>query len=631
MQRNHLPKLSAATLAVMSVFSAPSFAADPIALAPVVVTATRQPTRANELISAVDTIGREEIEQAGQSTLLELLALQPGIQITHNGGPGKNSALLIRGTNGNHAVLLIDGVRIGSVTTGQAAIESIPLSQIERIEILRGPASALYGADAVGGVIQIFTQRGEGPLKPEAFVGAGRYGTRQLTAGVSGGENGWSYALRAGQYQTDGVSARKGPYAAYRPGSPSFHDYDPALDADSDGFRATSVGGSLGYRIAQGHELTLNFFRVESRNWYDGGGYSSPGAGRDVGNDGRLQALSVESRNRFSPNWLSTLRIGQTRDESTGFRASNFFNSRQEQILWQNDVTLPVGVLMLGYEGLRQSAESSTTYTIKSRRINAVMAGWTGTIGAHRLQANLRQDSNSQFGDKLTHLLGYGYQITPTLRASASVGSSFKAPTLNDLYYVDSGGNHGDPNLKPERGNNREVALRYEEKGRTASIAYFDNKVTDLIQWDALPPTYAYVPSQTHSARLKGWELGTSGAIGGFELAASVDLLEARDTDTGKRLIRRANRQGRLSVARDFGPVRVGAEWQGVARRFNDAANTTTMGGYGLTNLFAQYSVTRDWRLEARINNVFDKQYEVARGYGTWGVNAFVGVRYLPR
>ena len=139
MQRNHLPKLSAATLAVMSVFSAPSFAADPIALAPVVVTATRQPTRANELISAVDTIGREEIEQAGQSTLLELLALQPGIQITHNGGPGKNSALLIRGTNGNHAVLLIDGVRIGSVTTGQAAIESIPLSQIERIEILRRP------------------------------------------------------------------------------------------------------------------------------------------------------------------------------------------------------------------------------------------------------------------------------------------------------------------------------------------------------------------------------------------------------------------------------------------------------------------------------------------------------------
>lgn len=626
-----------AALAVASAFSAAAHAAGPddqrvvLAAAPteqpvVVVTATRQAQRADELIASVDRIDREEIERAGAGSVLDLLGRQPGIQISNSGGPGKTSSVYLRGANANHTVLLIDGVRVGSVTAGAPSLESIPLSQIERIEILRGPASAMYGADAVGGVIQIFTKRGEGPTLFEAFGGAGNFGTTQLGAGVSGSSGAWSYALRAAEYETHGVSARKGPHPAQK----VWHDYNPGLDADRDGLRSRSAGANLGYAIAPGHELRVNLMRIESRNWYDGGGFNAVG-GADVGNDLVTEVIAVESRNRLTDGWLSTLRLAQSKDESTGFRGVSRFNSKQQQFLWQNDVQLPLGKLMLGYEYLEQSADSTTTYTVKSRDISSLMAGWNATLGNHLLQANLRHDNNSQFGDKLTHLLGYGYRITPALRANASIGTSFKAPTLNDLYYIDSAGNHGDASLKAEQGHNREVALRYDAAGTRASVAYFDNRIENLIEWAALPPTYAYVPLQTGEARITGWELGYGALLGAWELTASVDLLDPRDESTGRQLARRSREAGRASLTRSFGALTVGSEVFATGKRYSDALNTQKLGGYGLVNLFAHYQVDRNWRLEARANNVLDKDYDLVRGYNTLGANVFVGVRYTSR
>ena len=640
---------SAAALAVAAAFPAVALAAGsaatPIILAAapteqptVVITATRQLQRADELLASVDQIDREEIERAGPGTVLDLLARQPGVQVAANGGPGKTSSLYLRGANGNHTILLIDGVRIGSVTSGQPSLESIPLSQIERIEILRGPASAMYGADAVGGVIQIFTKKGEGPALVEAFGGVGTLGTTQLGAGVSGSTGPWSYALRAAEYETSGVSARKGPYPAYDPTpyDPSAglygrgHNYNPALDADRDGFRSRTLAARLGYTLAPGHELGLNLIRIDSRNWYDGGGYNARG-GADVGNDAATEVIALESRNRLADNWQSTLRLAQSKDESTGFRSTSRYNSKQEQLLWQNDIKLAVGSLMLAYEHLEQSADSTTTYTVKSRDISSFMAGWNGALGSHLLQANLRHDSNSQFGDKLTHVLGYGYRITPQLRANASIGTSFKAPTLNDLYYVDSGGNHGDPNLKPEEGRNRELALRYDAAGTRAAVVYFDNKIDNLIQWGASAPTWAYVPAQTSEARIKGWEFAYGALLGAWEVTASLDLVDPRNEATDKLLARRARETARVGVTRNFGALTVGSEVFGSGKRFDDAANARKLGGYGLVNLFAQYKLDRNWQLEARANNVFDKDYTLANGYNTLGANVFVGVRYLSR
>ena len=330
-----------------------------------------------------------------------------------------------------------------------------------------------------------------------------------------------------------------------------------------------TLAARLGYTLAPGHELGLNLIRIDSRNWYDGGGYNARG-GADVGNDAATEVIALESRNRLADNWQSTLRLAQSKDESTGFRVTSRYNSKQEQLLWQNDIKLAVGSLMLAYEHVEQNADSSTTYTVKSRDISSFMAGWNGALGNHLLQANLRHDSNSQFGDKLTHVLGYGYRITPQLRTNASLGTSFKAPTLNDLYYVDSGGNHGDPNLKPEEGRNRELALRYDAAGTRASVVYFDNKIDNLIQWGASAPTWAYVPTQTSEARIKGWEFAYGALLGAWEVSASLDLLDPRNEATDKLLARRARETARLGVTRSFGALTVGSEVFGSGKRFDD-------------------------------------------------------------
>ncbi|SIR34628.1 vitamin B12 transporter [Aromatoleum tolulyticum] len=624
-------RLSATAIAVAAAlpFASGALAAEEKTGDTVVVTATRQPQRASDVLASVDVIDRAEIEQSGQSSLLELLANRPGIQVSSNGGPGKTSSLFVRGTNSNHTVLFVDGVRVGSATTGQAAFQNIPLDQIERVEVLRGPASALYGADAIGGVIQIFTKKGEGAFKPELFVGAGTYETTDVSAGVSGSEGAWSYAVRVSQYETDGVSAKKGPFPAFSPAT-LFHDYDPALDADDDGFRATTASGTIGFKFNPDHDLQLNVLRSETRNWYDGSGYNARG-GADVGNDDVVESIGLASRNRLASNWLSTIRIAQSKDESRGFRGVYRFDTRQDQLAWQNDVKLPLGALLLAYEHLDQRVDSTTTFAKKGRRIESFLGGWSAAVGDHQWQLNLRQDKNSQFGDELTYLASYGYRLTPIWSVSASLGTAFKAPTLNDLYYEDSFGNHGDPDLKPERSRNREAALKYDDGRQSASATYFNNKISNLIEWNAAPPTWAYVPAQTNKAQIEGWELAYATKVYGFDMSASVDLMDAKNTETGKRLHRRAREQGRLAVSRDVGAFRFGGELIGVGKRYDRAGEVGELAGYSLVNLFARYAVNRDWSVEARANNVFDRNYELAKGFNTLGANVFVGVRYAPK
>ncbi|MBM3391294.1 MAG: hypothetical protein FJY34_04865 [Betaproteobacteria bacterium] len=228
-------------VAVSSIVVFPAVAEE----ATIVVTATRQAMRTNELLSDVSVITREEIDRAGQSTVEQLLAAQPGIEYAANGGPGTNSSIFIRGASSRQTVVLIDGQRVGSASSGDVAFSRIPLSQIDRIEILRGPASSLYGADAIGGVIQIFTRRGEGPLRLNASAGYGTYGTADTSAGFSGGNEAVSYSLQIGHYKTAGFNAI---------GNPAKSSYNP----DRDGYRNTNYSGSFAFRPAQGHEIGLN-------------------------------------------------------------------------------------------------------------------------------------------------------------------------------------------------------------------------------------------------------------------------------------------------------------------------------------------------------------------------------------
>ena len=605
--------LLAAPIAAGTLFSSNVQAADSDA---VVVTATRQATRSNELLSDVSVITREQIEQAGQTSIEQLLAQQPGIEYSATGGPGQSSGIYIRGANSNHTLLLIDGQRIGSATTGAINFSGLPLAQIERIEILRGPGSSLYGADAIGGVIQVFTKRGDGPARINASTGYGSYGTSDSNVGVSGGNDVVSYNLQGAYYETKGFSAVRNPLAPWG-----------VYNADRDGFKRSSVSGGLSVRPASGHEIGLNFVAADGTNQYDNG------PGNDAEMRQETSSASIYSRNQFAKDWTSTLRVGQSVDDSTTLRngvAGSVFRTQQDQVSWQNDVRLPVGKVLLAAEYLRQEVASTSTYTVNERSIKSLLAGWNGSLGNHRLQANLRRDDNSQFGGKTTGSAAWGYQFTPDWRGHVAYGTAFKAPTFNNLYFPQScfpgwGCYGGNPDLKPESARNAEAGLVWEKAGQRLSATYFRNKVSDLI--DASLP----VPMNVNKATLSGTSLAYSGSVGAFSGGVNIDLQRARDDDTGKRLIRRADEQLKAHLAWTSGTLKLGGEWQLVGERYENAANTQKLGGYGLLNLFAERRLDREWTLFARANNVFDKQYELARDYATAGASLFVGIRYQQK
>lgn len=578
----------------------------------IVVTATRAPQPIQNLVADMSVISAADIRAAGQSTLAELLQTQPGVEISSSGGPGATTSVYLRGANAGHTLVLVDGMRIGSATTGYTALENIPLDQVERIEILRGPASHLYGSEAIGGVIQIFTRSGKGAPAANFSAGAGSFNTRTLSAGYGGESGDTRFSLQVGHRETDGISV-------YAPGNPGYQNQN----RDKDGYRNTNLSMKLARTLAAGHEIGVDGFASQGRGHYDG--YSTT---TDYYRDQTLSAFDVYSKNRLGDHWRSLVRIGVGSDRSSDYSAvKDVFNTDQNQFLWQNDLDVGPGTALLGVERLEQKVNGTTAYSVPSRTIQSFFVGYQAHAGQHSFQANLRNDDNSQFGSHGTGYLGYGYQLAPRWRVGAGLGSAFKAPSFNDLYYPGA----GNPDLRPERSRNKEAALHYDGGIHRFSAVYFDNQVSDLIAWMPIAPgSYTWMPANVNQASLRGATLSGSTAVGGFRLDANLTLQNPEDAAAGKLLINRAREHGAVKLGRDLGAWKLAGEWVFSGERYSDAGNTLKMGGYGLANVSAVYAMGKEWSLQARVNNLFDKQYELVRAYGTPGVNVFVGVRYQP-
>ena len=581
-------------------------------LDPVVVTATRQAQRASEILSDVTVIAAEEIRNAGPAaTINELLSRQPGIEINQKGGPGTDSNIFIRGSNSTHALVLVDGMRLGSTTTGTAAWGFIPLEQVDRIEIIRGSCSSLYGSDAIGGVVQIFTKRGDGPFQMFAEAGFGTWNTSALSAGFSGSNDGWRYSFQLADKRGDAYSAVNNPKSFY-------------YNADKDGFQTTSSSGSLSYSPIKGQEFGLSYLYSDGWNRYD----SSPRA-KDYKQYETIYGANLFSRNKLTDNWTSTVKIGKSSDDGRQFAdgaKTSTIRSTQTQFQWQNDIALPIGTALLAAERVEQSVSGSVDYTVTERSINSLLAGWTGHYDGHRLQVNVRNDDNSQFGAKTTGLLAYGYQFTDQWRANLSYGTGFKAPSFNDMYWPGA----GNPDLKPETSENREASIHYETASQHASVTYYHNDVDNLIEW-APNALGFWMPANVAQARLRGWTLAYDSQLGDYKLSGSLDLQDPEDALTNKVLRYRARQIAKMAVSRDFGAFNIGAEVLASGQRYNDAANTQELAGYGIVNLTAAYRLAADWSVFARANNIFDKDYTLVNDYSTPGANLFVGIRYSPK
>lgn len=621
-------RLSAGAAALASIFSLPSLYAAELQVADTVVTASRTEQQLNDVIGDVSVISEEQILKAGQTSLVELLAMQAGIEVSHNGGVGKSSNVYIRGANPVHTVVLLDGMRINSATSGTTSLENIPLNQIERVEILRGPASSLYGADAIGGVIQIFTKSANGKPRINATVGLGTYGTAMGSTGISGRVDNTSFSLQAGLSSTNGVSAIANKRLA---------TYNP----DDDGYDNRNLSFKLAQHFNERHEIGISGYLSEGTNYYDGGALTPLNNPRNRFNyysRQRQTLVDVYSKNRFTDNWLSTLRIGQSQDDSTAYspntthtrKTKSVYETVQTQYLWQNDIVTKVaGTFTLGTERREQKIDSTSTYVVDSRDIQSGFAGWQGKFGAHSVQVTARNDDNSQFGNKTTGGVGYAYQLTPELRARANWGTAFSAPTFNQLYSPLALGFIGNANLKPEEANNRELGLQFIKDGHQLNVSYYHNRVSDLIVNTRTTPS-VLTPVNISNALLRGLTLSYQGQLAGFNILANADFQRPEDQDTGNLLVRRAKQNGNLGISRQWGDLQLGTEIETAAHRYNDVANLERMSGYTLVNLYSEYRINNDWSLNARVNNLFDRKYELAKDYGTLGTNLFVSVRYAP-
>ena len=614
---------------------------------PIVVTATRIPTRYNQLISDVSVVDQEQIRDYGpQAPISDILANEPSITIRSSGGMGTDTSVRLRGTASNQTILLVDGLRINSATTGDAPWAYIPMQQIGKMEIVRGPTSSSYGSDAIGGVIQLFTRKGQGPMKFYADSSYGTYNTTTETAGVEGSVGDFSYSVYGGN--THSVS-----FPNYTTNAKGFtYNQTPAS------YTNTNASGAFSYNVAAGQELGVKMLFGGGQNGFTStstsGGYGLGAATSQK----TLNVLSAYSKNRILDEWTSLLRVGSSQDNTRSWYSNNvqsYFDTTQKQIQWQNDIKTPIGNTMLAYEFLNQAAYTyNSTYQNYSRNIGSVQGGLNGAYGDHLWQANIRNDANSQFGNAVTGSVGYGYFLAAPLRMTASWGTGFQAPTFNQLYtpYSSSYSTRtrttsvtvGNANLQPTSSQNTEAGLRYDDGVHSAGIIYYYNNINDQISWVTSSvtsggnTTSTTQPMNISRAVIQGLSLTYGGQVLGLNINGSMDYQDPQNMATCNALAYSPYVFGSLTTEKKMDTWKAGVQMQSQGQQQSNPGQSSnvTMGGYTLFNLYGDVQLYKDVSAFMRINNLFDKQYvnsvnSTNGPYRTAGSAVFVGLRFDQR
>ena len=582
---------------------------------PVVVTATRMAQTADETLASVTVISRDQIERSQADSLTELLRGVTGIDIVSQGGAGQLSSMFMRGTNPGHVALLVDGIRMGSVTAGRVSWEFIPLQQVERIEIVRGPNSALYGSEAIGGVIQVFTRRGRGPLQWSATAGGGRYDSREATLDLSGSAADNWFSGRFSRLETDGFDARE----------PTVEFGTPIDDPDDDGHDNTSLGLRAGHRFPGGSELEFHGLHAQGNVEFDS---SDPYPDED---DFTEQVLGVSLRTPLTGFLNLTATAGRSLDERESFRSgvpdsTIHFDSERRSFSLQGDYArTDADILSFGLDYHDDRVDSSTPYNETARYTRAVFAQYRGERGGHTLLARIRPLDDEQFGSHTTGNLAWGYQLRPTTRLVASWGTAYRAPTFNDLYFPDfMGFPTSNPDLDPEESETLEFGAEGRAGGFDWDLRLFRTRIDNLIVFDLA----SFLPANVDQATLEGLEATVSGDLYGWTTSASAAFLNPTDDNTGNILPRRAKRSLKLDIERRFGKAGIGASFIAQSSRFDDRGNTITLGGYGLLDLRASWQLDRNWQLQGRLENALDEDYQTVDTYNTAGHSLFVALRY---
>jgi vitamin B12 transporter len=586
-----------------------------------VVTANRSEQLLTEALPHTTVIGRDLIDRSQAVDLPTLLSSEAGFQFTQNGGPGTASNVFLRGSAGLQVLVLIDGVALTKQdTTGTVSLEHIMLDQIERVEIVRGNVSAIYGSGAIGGVIQIFTRKGQGKPTGFARLEVGSYGSVRASTGVSGQFGDTRFSLGVGRHKTNGFSAMD--VAQY-----------PNENPDADGYRNTNYNFGISHDLAKAHTLGLRAQGSDGKSEFDGNGFGTPTdifVGRNT-----LATWSLYSHNKITSDWRSELTYSQGRERSLfdGSLAAFPFNSeaitRNRTLNWTNFVAVGPWLLTVGGERQRQSIDatdsspgSTPTQLNRERGVTALFAGLAGTFGPHSAQLNARRDAADGLTAKTTGYAGYGFQLTPEWKLIGSVSSAFNLPPLGYLFDPF----FGNPALQPETARSTEIGAQWAHDGQVLRATSFRTRTSNLLQFD--PATSAF--NNVANASNKGLEVSYSGKFSSADLRGSLTVQNPTDDATGQRLSRRARTMASFGASVPLGQWTVGGDLRYTGAR-PDAPANPSLPAYTVANLTTRYALTPGIALTARIDNLFDRKYQTAYGFNQSGRAAYVGVVWVQK
>lgn len=592
---------AALSAAILLSLSPASRAADATELDAVQVTATRLEKPLDEALASVTVLDRADIEASQAPDLIDLLGRQAGIDVARTGGPGSGSALFVRGGNSNHALILVDGIRVNSTGQGVFDFAHLPLEQIERIEIVRGPRAALWGSDAIGGVVQVFTRDPDGA---SARVSGGSYGRAGASVAAGYGDDTSGFGFTAGIDRLHGFSATN---------EDAVFSYDP----DDDGYRnrnlslrgTTALGTQrLGFTaIGTRGEVEFDQGETTARNASGGITLAGPLAGR----------------------WNHVLTVGHAREDlDTVSSYSNTFRSRRTSVDWVHDVTVGASSRILaGINWQTEHGESADVFSgplfDEDRDSTAVFAGWGGRVDAHAFDVSVRHDDSSQYGGETTGNAAWGWDATDALQVRLSWGEGFRAPNFNELYYPDQGfGYAGNPDLRPEESETWEAGVDFRPaEGHRFGLSAYRSRVRDLIAF-AAPLTNNAINIQR--AELDGVEVEYRFDRDRWTAGGNASWLDAENASTGQELLRRAGRKAHADVGYRFdNGLALGVDGDYVSSRADFGAD---LDAFALMHLRAAWTLSPSWRIEGRIENLFDRDYTLVHGYETPGRSGIVSV-----
>ena len=570
---------------------------DALKLPQILITGNRQVEARSDSTSANSVFTRDDIDRLQPTSLTDLLGRVPGVQVARSGGRGGLPGIYIRGTKSAQSLVLVDGERLGNSTSGDSNLQHLNIEQIERVEVLRGSRSVIYGSDAIGGVIQIFTRRGadQAPqLRLHSAVGS--YGSSQNSLGISGGDGQTRYNLSGSLEQTAGINRT--------------HESFPS-DSDHDAYRNKSLSLNLSHYLNQELEIGLTAMKNVGKTELDNSfGRWDPQtqtvSGQQLYSDFDISSVGSFIDAQLNERWNSRLELGhsenreKTRDKLSAEIYS--FNTYRDSLNWQNNLTLDdQNSLILGADAYQDRVRSSTVFEEDSRWNRAAFVQHRFHGEYFSTELGLRHDQNQQFGSHNT----WSASLTVPLNADNDVmltySEGFRAPTFNDLYYPQ----FGNPDLKPEYSKSYELQWRSQlsETSRLETSLYRTD-IRDAIVADA-----DFIQQNIGAARITGFESALQQEWFGWQSSLGIAIIDPRDRDTGHTLSRRARRTLSLDLDRQFDKVGVGASWQAVSSSFNDEDNKQPVGGYGLLGLRGNWQASSEVRLDLKVDNLLDKSF----------------------